>query len=517
MSSEEDKLCHNVLQLIDREEKISSLDIASKLSVDHQNVVGAIKSIASQAAATTDSFVKLSQQECKTLSLTPEGELFKKNGSHEAQLFNQLLKNTTHNDGIDQQTLLKLLPDASNAKIGFSKAMSSGWIQIDKETKLVRPKVSCIQDIARDLVVSISKLGIHDPNVIDNKTLAELKKRKLIVENTIKYFIVEKDVNFSLVIEKPETDLTVELLQSGAWKERKFKEYNFNSLGVLKNKGHLHPLLKVREQFRQIFLDMGFSEMPTNNYVENSLWNFDTLVVPQAHPARDSQDTFFIGKPELSKKVQDRDFINRTKEAHEGSKGGYWPRGYQYEWSEEESRKNVLRTHTTAVTAKMLYNIGQDYKKNGILKPVKFFSIDRVFRNETLDATHLAEFNQVEGVVLDNGLTLGNLMGILEEFFKKLGISQLRFKPAYNPYTEPSMEIFSFHPGLKKWVEIGNSGVFRPEMLHALGLPEEATAIAWGLSLERPTMIKYQINNIRELVGHKINLQKIYDSPVCLF
>lgn len=106
-------------------------------------------------------------------------------------------------------------------------------------------------------------------------------------------------------------------------------------------------------------------------------------------------------------------------------------------------------------------------------------------------------------------------MGVLREFFTKLGITQLRFKPAYNPYTEPSMEVFSYHQGLKKWVEVGNSGVFRPEMLLPMGLPENVSVIAWGLSLERPTMIKYGINNIRELVGHKVNLQMVYDSPVC--
>lgn len=118
-------------------------------------------------------------------------------------------------------------------------------------------------------------------------------------------------------------------------------------------------------------------------------------------------------------------------------------------------------------------------------KPVKFFSIDRVYRNETLDATHLAEFNQIEGVIADYGLTLGNLIGTLYEFFKKLGITQLRFKPAYNPYTEPSMEIFCYHDGLEKWIEIGNSGMFRPEMLLPMNLPPNVNVIAWGLSLER--------------------------------
>jgi phenylalanyl-tRNA synthetase alpha chain len=134
-----------------------------------------------------------------------------------------------------------------------------------------------------------------------------------------------------------------------------------------------------------------------------------------------------------------------------------------------------------------------------------------------LDATHLAEFHQIEGLVADRGLTLGNLMGIISEFFKRLGITNLRFKPAYNPYTEPSMEVFTYHEGLKKWVEIGNSGVFRPEMLQPMGLPEDVVVIAWGLSLERPTMVKYGINNIRDLVGHKISLDFMKTNPLCRF
>lgn len=123
----------------------------------------------------------------------------------------------------------------------------------------------------------------------------------------------------------------------------------------------------------------------------------------------------------------------------------------RYDWKLEEAQKNLLRTHTTAVSARMLYKLAN---QEGGFVPAKYFSIDRVFRNETLDATHLAEFHQVEGVVADRNLTLGDLIGTIAEFFKKLGISQIEFKPAYNPYTEPSMEIFCFHPGLKKWIEV---------------------------------------------------------------
>ncbi len=146
-------------------------------------------------------------------------------------------------------------------------------------------------------------------------------------------------------------------------------------------------------------------------------------------------------------------------------------------------------------------------------RPARYFSIDRVFRNESVDATHLAEFHQVEGVIADFGLTLGGLIGFMETFFGKMGVHDLRFKPAYNPYTEPSMEIFGYHAGLKKWVEIGNSGMFRPEMLEPMGLPKDMRVYGWGLSLERPTMIKYGVSNIRELLGHKVDLGFVENNP----
>jgi phenylalanyl-tRNA synthetase alpha chain len=103
----------------------------------------------------------------------------------------------------------------------------------------------------------------------------------------------------------------------------------------------------------------------------------------------------------------------------------------------------------------------------------------------------------------------------MEEFYAKIGITNIKYKPAYNPYTEPSLEIFGFHPQLKKWVEIGNSGVFRPEMIRPMGLPEDVNVLGWGLSLERPTMIYYGINNIKDLFGHKVEISKIKSNTAC--
>ena len=220
------------------------------------------------------------------------------------------------------------------------------------------------------------------------------------------------------------------------------------------------------------------------------------------------QDTFFISDPpkadkprgpqhqqqhlpkialaqesDSEKQPQDyEEYWNNVKETHENGK--YGSVGYRYPWKEDESLRLVLRTHTTATSTYMLRQLAANPH------PARYFSIDRVFRNETVDATHLAEFHQVEGVIADWNLSLGGLIGFMEVFFAKMGIHQLRFKPAYNPYTEPSLEIFSYHAGLHKWVEVGNSGMFRPEMLEPMGLPRDMRVYGWGLSLERPTMIK---------------------------
>jgi len=278
--------------------------------------------------------------------------------------------------------------------------------------------------------------------------------------------------------------------------------------------------MKVRSMFRETFIEMGFEEMETNKFVESSFWNFDALFQPQQHPARDAHDTFFVKTP-ASTRTLPADYLERVRATHENG-GESLPDeynskscGWRYDWSEEESRKNLLRTHTTAVSSRTLYKIAQ-LAKEGNFKPQKYFSIDRVFRNEALDATHLAEFHQVEGFVIDRNLSLGNLMGTIADFYRRLGpeFNDLKFKPTYNPYTEPSMEFFSYHPGLKKWVEVGNSGIFRPEMLRPMGFDEDVSVIAWGMSLERPTMIKYGVDNIRTLFGHKVDLNMVRSHPI---
>ena len=295
------------------------------------------------------------------------------------------------------------------------------------------------------------------------------------------------------------------------WSDLSFKAVNLKAMGAPVGGGNFHPLLKVRAEFRRILMEMGFEEMPTNKWVESSFWNFDALFQPQSHPARDAHDTFFMKDPAVTRSLPE-DYYEKVRQIHES--GGFGSIGYGCVFKRDEATKNLLRTHTTAISAQMLYKLAN---QPGGFTPKKYFSIDRVFRNEAMDATHLCEFHQVEGLVADYNLTLGNLIGIIKTFFEKIGITQLRFKPAYNPYTEPSMEIFGYHPELKKWTEIGNSGMFRPEMLRPMGLPEDVRVIAWGLSLERPTMIKYKIENIRDLFGHKADLPKQRNAPIARF
>ncbi|CAL8580016.1 Phenylalanyl-tRNA synthetase, beta subunit, cytoplasmic [Xanthoria parietina] len=455
-------------------------------------------------------------------NLTPEAVGIAAQGSHEAKVFEAVRQAV---DGLKIADLPAIV-GKETAKVGQGKAFKEGWIKKDKD--LLKTAISTIHDSSREQLQTIQQTKTHP----DSKVVSDLRKRKLITMQKVITFEIKKGPKFSKEFIKEETDLTADMLATGAWKTVKLKPYNFNAMGAPTMSGALHPLNKVRHEFRQIFFEMGFEEMPTNRYVETGFWNFDALFVPQQHPARDLQDTFYIADPpvadkpradpvEKTKKLADgsipaskspdhpsqdyEKYWNSVKEVHE--EGKYGSIGYRYPFKEEESLKLVLRTHTTAVSTYMLYRLAANPR------PARYFSIDRVFRNETVDATHLAEFHQVEGVIADFGLALGGLIGFMEVFFGKMGIHGLRFKPAYNPYTEPSLEIFGYHPGLKKWVEIGNSGMFRPEMLEPMGLPKDMRVYGWGLSLERPTMIKYGVSNIRELLGHKVDLNFVESNP----
>lgn len=477
-----------VLQHLDKNPSVTSLELANELNVPHTDIVGVLKSL------NVIEFANIEQLETKRWELTADGETYIEKGTPEKRLFDTLPAG-----GVNMKDMAKDI----DTKLGQGYGKDKGWFTIDKG--MLKKAVETVKDEDVELLKDIQ--AGKEPS---EEFIKHLQKRKTIKLSVVKYYAVTKGPKFALTLPKLATDLTHDMILKGTWATEQFKKYNFNALGKEIDLGNLHPLMKVRTQFREVLLEMGFEEMPTNQYVESSFWNFDTLFTPQSHPVRDSHDTFFIREPAVAQ-IPDKQYWEKTRDVHE--KGGFDSIGWRYNWQDKEAQRNILRTHTTAVSARMLFALAQEKE----FKPKKYFSIDRVFRNETLDATHLAEFHQVEGLIADRGLGFSHLKTVISVFFKKIGLEKIKFKPAYNPYTEPSAEIFAFHPLLNRWVEIGNSGVFRPEMLGAMGLPSDVNVIAWGLSLERPTMIQYDIDNIRNLFGHSVSVKEIRANPICCF
>mmetsp|Transcript_91115 Transcript_91115/g.235304 ORF Transcript_91115/g.235304 Transcript_91115/m.235304 type:complete len:496 (-) Transcript_91115:48-1535(-) len=470
-----------VVEIIQEKGEIAdSVVLAEQKGWDHEKLVGLIKSL--DAAERT----KSAPMKREGWKLTAEGEQYSKDGSPEVQVFNVVKAK----GGATKEVLDEALGEVG--KVGSGVAMKNRWIAMDKATKAFTAAVDAVADEVQKDLQNLANL--------DKPAIEALKKRKLVAPTSLTAFKVTPTDAFSSA-KKAVAEVTQEMIIKGTWKEQTFKPLNFvNASGRRSAGGALHPLMKVRAEIRNVLLHMGFAEMPTNQWVESSFWNFDTLYQPQQHPARDAHDTFFIASPSRAQDLP-AGYLDDVKTMHE--KGGRGSTGWKYDWSEDESRKNLLRTHTTAVSSRVLHKLATEYRETGNLRVGKFFSIDRVFRNETLDATHLAEFHQVEGFIIDRNLGLGHLIGVLREFFLRIGISGLKFKPAYNPYTEPSMEIFGYHPLLKKTVELGNSGVFRPEMLLPMGLPEDVTVIAWGIGLERTAARMYNIRGVKELFSHE--------------
>lgn len=498
----EEAVLRAVEELSSVTESLDSQALCTKVGLTHEVLVdGPLKSLSAKSA------LRLEPITHDRWQISSEGLKYADSKSPEVFFFEAVSQSCTP---LDATSLDVILGKELSAR-GKQQALKRRWVSIDKATKTFKATMdasSVTDDVGNALRALRDVEGRPDAAGVTADLLKMLKSRKLAVSKPFKTYRIFAGDKLGEARVVQSTELTRDMLESGDWRNVTFKPYNFQAEGKPTEGGYLHTLLKVREQFRLIFLEMGFEEMPTNNYVESSFWNFDALFQPQQHPARDEHDTFFISDPAQAS-IPDENYMQRVKAVHEG--GGYGSRGYRYEWSETEARKNILRTHTTAVSSRMLYLLAQEKE----FTPRKYFSIDRVFRNETLDATHLAEFHQIEGMVADRNLSLGHLKGIIHEFFKKMGMDKLRFKPTHNPYTTPSLEIHAYHEGLGKWVEVGNSGIFRPEMIRPMGIPEDVTVIAWGLSLERPTMIKYGVKNIRDLFGHRVDLKAIQSNPIC--
>jgi phenylalanyl-tRNA synthetase alpha chain len=274
------------------------------------------------------------------------------------------------------------------------------------------------------------------------------------------------------------------MLVDGSWREVQFRPYNVTLAAERITPGKSHPLVRVVEETRQAFLELGFTEASCP-MAETAFWDFDALFQPQDHPAREMQDTFYCKNP-ARYDLPGAETVERVRRTHEDG----WETGsvgWRYKWSAERAAQVVLRTH---MTASSIEAISRDPNP-----PQKIFSIGRVFRRETVDYKHLPEFMQVDGIIIDEHATLASLLGTLAKFYERMGLPEVAFKPDFFPYTEPSVGVQIRWGG--QWFEMAGAGIFRPEVTEPFGC--KVPVLAWGGGLERLAMARFGVESIKDL------------------
>ncbi len=337
-------------------------------------------------------------------------------------------------------------------------------------------------------------LGAAD---LDEDILDRLASRGLveIAERTTRSVTLTDEGVTALMegVEAAETvgQLTPELLASGEWRDVEFSEYDVTADAPAVGGGRTHVLRRTADRVKDVLVGMGFQEME-GPHADSDFWINDCLFMPQDHPARTHWDRFALDVPPMAEIPEQ--LIERVESAHRDGYGEDGD-GYHSPWSEDFAREVALRGHTTSLSMRYL----SGYAGAALEPPQRYFSVEKVYRNDTLDPTHLLEFFQIEGWVMAEDLSVRDLMGTFEEFYRQFGITDIRFKPHYNPYTEPSFELFGKHPETGEEIEIGNSGIFREEVTGPLGV--DCDVMAWGLALERLAMLTTGAEDIRDLHG----------------
>ncbi|WP_134672471.1 phenylalanine--tRNA ligase subunit alpha [Halorussus marinus] len=347
--------------------------------------------------------------------------------------------------------------------------------------------------------------------VADETVLDQLDRRELIErdESTVRT-VTLTDAGVTALMEGVETaetvgQLTPEMLTSGEWRDVEFAEYNVEADAQRVDGGKTHILRQTANRVKDTLVGMGFEEME-GPHVDAEFWINDCLFMPQDHPARTHWDQFALETPREIDELPE-ELVERVRDAHRNGVGEDGE-GYHSPWTEEVAKGVDLRGHTTSLS--MRYLSGNEV--GDLEPPQRFFSVEKVYRNDTLDPTHLLEFFQIEGWVMAEDLSVRDLMGTFEEFYAQFGITDIEFKPHYNPYTEPSFELFGTHPTTGEMVEIGNSGMFREEVLEPLEV--DCDVMAWGLALERLLMLMYGFEDIRDVHGTLADLELLRETEV---
>lgn len=280
--------------------------------------------------------------------------------------------------------------------------------------------------------------------------------------------------------------LTPEMLRDGSWKGKEFRRWNIGLTPAPPPVGRRHPYREYLDSVKRKLTSMGFVEM-VGNLVETEFWNMDALYMPQFHPAREIQDVYMVESPSFATALHPETSASVAAAHRDG--GGTGSTGWKYQFDLERTKQLILRSHGTALSARTLGS-----RPN---VPSKFFSVARCFRCDTVDATHSADFFQIEGIVLGEDINFRHLLGLLRLFgYEVAKAESCRFVPAYFPFTEPSVEVHMKHPTLG-YVELGGAGIFRPELTKSLGI--DVPVIAWGLGIDRMAMVALGIDDIRDL------------------
>ena len=467
-------------------------EICKKSNLDNVSVLRSLEYLKSKG------IVNLEVSQKKIVDVGVNGALYRKKGLPERRLLNLLdEKRIIKLEDAEKQS--KLSEEEFKASLGILKRKA--FIELKNEKIILSAKKEEISKKSLEEIF-IDDLPLEYGSLSPEQMYAikSLEKRRKIIEifdeKAIGIEMTElgkKVMNTEMKGSDMVEQITPELLKKDSlWQSKKFRRYDLGIPVPKINGGKRHFVNQAVDYARGLWTSMGFKEM-SGDMVVSSFWNFDALFTAQDHPVREMQDTFFLGR---KGDLPDKKLVKAVKDSHESGVAG--STGWGYEWSEEEAKKLVLRTHTTCLSSQTLASL----KEKDI--PAKFFAIGKCFRNETVDWSHNFEFNQTEGIVVDPKANFRHLLGYLKQFFSKMGFEKVRFRPGYFPYTEPSVEVDVWHPEKKVWFELGGAGIFRPEVTVPL-LGKNIPVLAWGPGFDRIIMDYYKITDLRDFYKNDIN------------
>jgi phenylalanyl-tRNA synthetase alpha chain len=472
-------------------------ELLKKTKLPYASIARASVWLSSKNYAILDDVTKSSIQ------LDSEGKKIIKTGLPERVLAEAVLNNGGHTALILISKLTDLSKDEITIALGWGKR--KGWLSFSRENDqrfiVVKEKPKAGMD--EQLLLQLSKGSLTLDSLTPQQRLALnvlMKRPHLISLNEeVDRFITLSKIGLTVANQIKEvgeeiSQLTPEMIKSGKWSEMRFRRYNIKAPVAKIWAGKKQPYLRFIDDLKQKLIALGFTEMvgPT---VEFMFFNCDALYMPQDHPAREIHDIYYINSPSSGDLSAYMKLINNVKATHEHG----WKtnsKGWGYPFSIEATKRLILRSQGTALSARMLINEQLEI-------PGKYFSIARCYRPDVLDRTHLTEFNHVEGIVLGESLTFKDLLGILKMFaIETADADKVRFKPDYFPFTEPSVELSAYTVD-SGWLEFGGAGMFRPEVTLPLGI--HVPVIAWGLGIDRIFMMKAGISDIREIFSQDLN------------